>query len=227
MADAEFESRLYYRGDGGDPDMVSIVAGYEGKIEHFEQAAKSLAQAGNDVAVFEYCTDVFLSGDPAVLPRVIHGIGQASAELAAGHASWRGAGASLGVGVVWNAQKEFPAEVVRPGLYAAGGSNAARLIFGNPYLRKARDKFRANGYERDDLIETWQEIHKPPVTPLTIALGGLDVFVTRREVMNNVRRWQQDGLPVRAFTRPLRGHTGMIHWFNANILELQRIADIS
>ena len=124
--------------------LVTIVAGYTGKIDHFTVAAHALQCQGYDVLMYEYGNDVFDSGELTALSTLIHDIGQDFMQQSKGYTHVRHTGSSLGGGIAWNLQK-LDSDRLLPGVFVSAGTNAARLIFRNPLFRKSRATFIHNG----------------------------------------------------------------------------------
>ena len=166
-----------------------------------------------------------------LLPGTIEAISRDFNRRAAEYKASRHTGASLGGGVAWNLQRR--AEEVRPGLYAAIGTDVAKLVMRNMVFRKVvqatlkvdpKKEFERNGHDEASLREAWEEIHRVPETPFAVAYGGLDYIVRPSEVRSVTRNWAQDGhqFTRRDFSR--KGHTGVIKWFTNNIPAMQELA---
>jgi len=228
MNQVEFRSKEF--GEGSN-SVVALVAGFDGKIEHFNHAARDLVIAGNDVIAYEYDNDVFLAGDGTLLPSLINDLSRNFSERTSGHTSHRFAGASLGGGIGWNMQKNY--QDAQPGAYAAIGANVAHLVIANPIFRGVvryvhkidpKKEFELNGYTEADLCEAWEELHVPPTTGFSVALGGLDYVIRRSEVMPKFKEWQKE-TDIRIITKKRLGHTGVIKWFNENTKQMLDLAE--
>ncbi len=222
MGKVEFSFREY--GDGENPVVVSLTAGYTGKLADLDTPAQALLAAGHDVVVYDYGTEVFTEGDPALLPRLIDDISQDFSGKSKGHEKRRYCGLSLGAGIGFNQQRRDRDDSL-PGLYAGGGTNAARLIARNPLLWRERRAFSRNGYGESDIWNVWEGLHESPHSAFVIALGGMDFIVRHREAIRRLRDWQCEGTPIRVKTLPRLGHTGTIGWFKENIPAMLSWAD--
>ena len=227
MNQVDFRSQEFGEGSA---NVVALVAGFDGKIEHLNQAALDLVAADNDVIAYEYDNDVFLAGDGTILPSLIKELSKNFSERTSGHISHRFAGASLGGGIGWNMQKNY--QDARPGAYAAIGANVAHLVMANPIFRgvvkyfhkiDTKKEFELNGYTEADLYNAWKELHVPPTTGFAVALGGLDYVIRRSEVMPKFKEWQKEA-DIRIITKRRLGHTGVIKWFNENIKQMLYLA---
>lgn len=217
----------------GNPAAASIVAGFDGNRFTYEPAARALLARGYDVYTYDYDNDVLLAGDPMLLPGLIGEI-RADFETRAQDAEvHRHLGKSLGCGIAWNLQKDSSVEV-KPGLYAAGGIDVARLLMHNivfqGLIRKfhkvnIKDAYNRNGYGEDDLRAIWADIQTPPQTGFVLALGGLDPVIPPWQIRPRVRQWQHEGITMHVTTIRHLGHTGMKKWLIGHIphmLELSR-----
>lgn len=116
-------------------------------------------------------------------------------------------------------------------MFAAAGANAARLIMKNLAFRgiiKALHKidpkkeFMCHGHDLQSLQAEWEELHQPPTTNFGIVLGGLDYIVKQREVLSKFNHWETT-TPISIHIKRRKGHTGVIKWFNENILAMDTL----
>ncbi len=211
-------------GNGDNYVITSFVAGYGGTIQSMEPAALRLVELGHDVVTYEYPKDVLMSGDPNYLPFLIDAIHDNFMVKAAGHTLRRQAGVSMGMGIALNMQRRTQ-EPQRPAIYAAGGSNVARLIAKNPLFRPVRRAFKQKGHDYQGLQERWTELHESPHLPFAVALGGLDYIVRYREASRALKQWERRGTTISKKVLPLKGHKGTVEWYRHNIPEMLHMAD--
>jgi hypothetical protein len=218
MQSLEFRSREY--GDGNSSEAIALVAGFDGKINHFDQTARALIAVGKDVVVYEYDNDLFLAGDPSMLPNLISDLTVDFQTRTANHIAHRFAGASIGGGIGWGMQRH--SQMARPGIYAAVGADAAHVVMGNPVFRgmaialhrvDPRKEFVRNGYSEADLRQKWQYLQVPPSTGFLAAMGGLDCIVRQKEVGPKFDSWRQE-IDITVLMKKRLGHTGIIKWFS-------------
>lgn len=209
---------------GNGEEAVALVTGFAGSVNDLERAGRDLASGCRKVIVYEYPTSVLLDGDAEQLPRLVETLNADFMARTPDHMVRRFGGVSLGGAVASNMQKEY----INPerGLFAATGIDAAELVMNHHMFRAVvkkvhgvdpRRAFEANGYTLNDLKERWQEFQEPPVTPFTLALGGLDYIARQRKVMAKVKMWEASNPDIRIIQKPLLGHNGTIKWFNTNI----------
>jgi len=224
MSSVAFKSLEY--GDGEAINAVALVAGFDGKIAHFEQASVDLTAAGHDVVTYEYDNCVFLDGDGELLPNLIADLSEDFLKRTASYDTHGFAGTSLGAGIAWNMQKDT--DDATRGLYAAVGTDVAKLVIQSKLFRSVvrtvhkvdtRKAFERRGYTLQDLQEAWSTIQTPPLTPFAVAYGSLDYIVRQREVAPKVAEWQKSN-DIRVINKQFLGHTGIIKWFNNNIPEM-------
>jgi hypothetical protein len=222
MYHVQFTSKLL--GSNSDT-LITNVAGYTGKIDHFTTAAHALQSQGYDVLMYEYSNDVFDSGDSSALSTLIQDIGQDFMQQSKGYAHVRHTGPSLGGGIAWNLQK-LDSDRLLPGVFVSAGTNAARLIFRNPLFRKSRAAFIRNGVNETALSEAYAEVLEPPRSPFLLAFGTFDLIIPLREITTKITTFEQrTHTPVKVILRRGAGHTGMIKWYNQHIVELLEQAD--
>jgi hypothetical protein len=211
-------------GSGNGSEAVALVAGFDGKTDTLDHAARDLTAAGCDVVVYQYAPEVLLDGQPEHLPNLIRTLSTDFQQRTADYPRRRYGGVSLGGAIAASMQKNeaFP----EPGLYAATGIDAAALVMNNRLFRamvraihriNIRRAFEANGHTLPGLQELWQDVHTPPTTAFTLALGGLDRIVRPREIIPIVTTWRKNNDGVRIISNPWLGHNGTIKWFNSNI----------
>lgn len=222
-----FSSREF----GGDatPNAALLVAGYNGHISDLETAAIALADNGFNVFAYEFDPDVLNSGHPDDLPGAIQELTDDFRTRTLTYRTIQPAGVSVGAGFAWATQKRSETEPaleqqILPGIYAAAGANSADGIFVKPtnpvmfaVVHNIRKAYEANGYDHEELREAWREIHEPPKSGFTVALGGLDYVVRYRNIMRNIDEWKASGIPIATIMRKFEAHDGTINWFNNNI----------
>lgn len=224
-SEVPFEAIEY--GDGNGREVVALVAGFGSKPGELDQAGRDLSENGHDTVIYTYHPRILLAGDADLLPELVDTLYDDFLRRTPEYEKRRFGGVSLGGALAINMQKKH--ENPEPGIYAATGSDAASLVmqsrfFGAVVLATHKvalsRSFAANGYTITDLRERWHDFHEPPVSDITIALGGLDIVVKEREVMAKVRKWRAEGHNVRTPYKPWLGHGGMIKWFDNHAIEL-------
>ncbi len=223
MSEVFYEAAEY--GDGND-QAVALVAGFDGGIDQLDQAARDLASNGHDAVVYAYDKEILLKGDGRLLLDSATALSNDFVRRTSDHASRRFAGVSLGAAIAAGMQKAESTPA--PGLYAASGIDAAKLVMRNPMFRAMvravhgvdiRRAYERHGYTLADLQEEWQELQAPPITPFAVVLGGLDYIVRNREILPKIKAWQAEN-NIRVLHKPWLGHNGTIRWFGANILSV-------
>lgn len=206
-------------------EAVALVAGFNGHASDLGRAAVSLAMSGRDVFVYAPEPDILLSGDPALLPAYATETARQFRAYAADYPARRYSGYSLGGGIAANMQKNDPEAL--PGLYAATGIDAARLVTSNVMFRAMvyalhktdiRRRYAERGYGNEQLARTWQPFQEPPHS-FTLALGALDYIVRPREIRQKLASWQPNHA-MRIIQVTGCGHNGMKRWFNAHVLSM-------
>lgn len=216
-------------GDGYSNEIVALVAGFGNKPGEFNRAANELARRGIDSVVYTYEPRVFLGGDASLLPALIDDIYEDFSDKSANHQKRRYSGVSLGGAIAVNMQKRD--ESPELGLFAATGDDAAKLIMDNPWFRAAvmlfhhadvKKAFTRNGYNYQTLRQEWDEIHNPPETGFTMALGGKDKLIREQTVVAKIDTWreQHPDRQVNLVTKRRLGHSAMISWFDKHIEQL-------
>jgi hypothetical protein len=223
-AGAAFRATEY---GSGNAEAVALVAGFAGETLQLDVAARSLAAIGRDTVLYTYHPDVLLAGDPDQLPQLAASLGEDFQARTADHIRRRFGGVSLGGAIASNMQKECPNP--EPGVYAATGTDAADLVMRDALFRAivlvthrtdVRKAFTSKGHTIDDLREAWSEIHTPPATAFSLALGGLDRIVKYRHMRAKVAAWQEGNPSIRTHVLPRLGHNATIRWFNNNCASL-------
>jgi hypothetical protein len=216
-------------GDGYSNEIVALVAGFGNKPGEFNRAASELARLGIDSVVYTYEPRVFLDGDASLLPALIDDIYEDFSAKSQGHQKRRYSGVSLGGAIAVNMQKRD--ESPEPGLFAATGDDAAKLIMHNPWFRAAvmlfhhvdvKKAFTRHGHNYDTLYQEWSDIHVPPDTGFTMALGGKDKLIREQTVVAKIDTWreQHPDRQVNVVTKRRLGHSAMISWFDHHIEQL-------
>lgn len=223
----KFDAASY--GDGYSKEIVALVAGFGNKPGEFNRAASELARRGIDSVVYTYEPRVLLDGDADLLPQLIEDIYEDFQTRSVSHEKRRYGGVSLGGAIAVNMQKKD--ENPEQGLFAATGDDAAELIMHNPWFRAAtmlfhhvdvKKAFVRHGHNYHTLREKWDDIHIPPETDFTMALGGRDKLIRRGEVVRKISDWRQEhpDRKVSVVTKRNLGHSAMINWFDHHIESL-------
>lgn len=229
MAETAFTSREF--GTGNGITATALVTGFGGNIAEFEQAARDLEAAGSDVIAYQYDNGVFLAGEAEVLPNLVDNLTTDFTDRTHEYPNRRYAGNCLGAGIAWNMQKRDPAAL--PGIYAAAGADAARLIMRDPLYRMIvktihrvdpRKEFERNGYTEQDLRERWEQLQTPPDSSFAIVLGGLDYAIRYRQAVRTFRKHQPDS-GIHIISKPHHGHSGVKKWFISHIPQMLAQAD--
>jgi hypothetical protein len=225
--------KAHEHGNGNNTTLTSLVIGFDGVKDEYQPAIDSLQASGSDVVLYEYPTDVLLSGDGHLLPTLAGSMSDDFQKRAAGFAQLRHSGVSVGAGIAIRMQRDTVDPL--PGLYAATGSDGAELIMHGKRFRglvkwfhhiNIREQFEANNWDEDRLRTEWADMHQPPTSGAVIAVGGLlDYAVPPGQVRSNVKAWQKEGLPITLIERPHHGHSGIKRWFIGNILEMIKAAE--
>lgn len=220
----EVPFRAVEYGNGDSQEVVALVTGFTGKTAQLEKAALDLVASGRDAILYTYDPRILLAGDAELLPQFIDTVSDHFTSQTTDHARRRYAGASLGGAIAVGMQKKDLAP--ERGLLAATGIDAAELVMRNQFFRAIvlathhidiRRTYEKNGYTLTDLRERWQEVQVPPVTPFTIAIGGLDVVVQHRKISRQLNEWKKENPDIRVVRKCFKDHNGTIKWFNQNI----------
>lgn len=229
MGEVAFKSREF--GNGNGVAATALVTGFGGDIAEFEQAARDLEAAGSDVIAYQYDNDVLFAGDARLLPNLVDGLTTDFINRTHNYPARRYSGNCLGAGIAWNMQKRDPTAL--PGIYAAAGVDAARLVMRDPLYRMVvravhrvdpRKEFERNGYTEQDLRQKWEQLQTPPDSGFAIALGGLDYAVRYWQAIRTIREYKADN-DIRIITKPDHGHNGIKKWFINHIPEMLAQAD--
>lgn len=188
--------------------------------DQLEDAAVTLVENGYNVYGYDFNPTVIQEGDAELLPRLVDELTDDFLERTKHYATLLPCGVSMGAGIAWETQKRDTARS-QPGIYAAAGANSADGIFSyNPIMFPLRRAYTQNGYSHAELRDVWSEVHIPPRSGFTIALGGLDIIVRHRDITKKIRTWQAQGIPIRAKTLWHLTHSGMIDWYDDNLSAL-------
>lgn len=224
MSEVAFRSREFGNGDG--IAATALVTGFGGDIADFERAARDLEAAGSDVIAYQYDNDVFFAGDAELLPKLAEDLTRDFAARTHDYSTRRYSGNCLGAGIAWNMQKSD--STAQPGIYAASGVDAARLVMRDPLYRMAvraihkvdpRKEFELNGYTEQDLRQRWEHLQTPPDSNFAIVLGGLDYAVHYWQAVRTIKEHRADN-SIRIITKPGLGHNGVKKWFASHIPEM-------
>ncbi len=172
---------------------------------------------GYNVFGYDFNPEVIQEGDAELLPRLVDELTADFLERTKHHSTLLPCGVSMGAGIAWGTQKQ---EQIRtqPGIYAAAGANSADGIFGlNPIMIPLRKAYTEKGYSHTELREIWSDVHTPPKSGFTIALGGLDVIVRHRDISRKISEWQAQNIPIYTKTLWHLTHSGMIRWYDNNL----------
>lgn len=214
-------------GSGEGQEAVALVTGFAGNVRQLDKAASDLSALGRDVVVYDYSPQVLLEGDSGLLPQLIDTLYGDFQERTSGHERKRFGGVSLGGAIASGMQKQHPSP--EPGLFAATGADAARLIMRNGLFNAIvkrfhgvdiRKTYRANGYTMEDLQALWQDINQPPDTAFSITLGSMDYIIPIRRMKRTIAGWKSNNPDIQSRYLPHRGHNGTIRWFNEHCAEL-------
>lgn len=203
--------------------LACIVASMGAKIPEYAQPAETLNILGYDTAVYEYDKAVYLSGEPEQLPALITDMSNDFNEIGSGYNKKLFSGASGGSFIGYNLQ--IRAEGPQLGLYATAGVAMSEVVTHTLIFRAlgARKAFAKNGYDEAGLREAWKDIDisvDDPPSPdkaMCVVLGDLDMFVRYKKALENLRAWQEAGVPIRILTRPKYTHSKTVQWFKDNI----------
>lgn len=229
MSAVEFRAREF--GDGNSSTAVALVAGFDGKIEHFEDTARDLVGRGNDVVAYDYDPDALLSGDPQLLPAMISDLSTDFFGRTAEYDRRRYAGASMGAGICWNMQGAD--DKALPGIYGGAGCDTAHLVTSNLLFRgmarwfhgvDPKKEFKLKGYNEADLWEIWKDLHVPPPSGFAVVLGGRDFIVRKKEVLPKFEACKIDS-NIKVHIIQKLGHAGVIKWFADNTPFMLDLAD--
>jgi len=200
-----------------------IITGYRGKISSYKRVIKLLNARGYSVVAYEYTPAVLTKGDPKLLLRLIDQICIDFANRAAGFQDIICVGASIGAGLCFAIQRQFPN--VRFGVYAGAGVSPPETIQAAPLFYFIRKRFAKLGINEAELQKIWMEIDILPDksfarTPFIMALGKKDKIVNYGKALTTLHAWQSQGQPIRIITKPRLGHIGIIHWYKNHFSEL-------
>ena len=178
------------------------------------------------MAVYEYDAAIFREGDAKKLPTFIDGVDAHFSSLSEMYDRKLYSGVSFGGLIGFNMQRRAAGR--QPGLYAATGLSLSHSIHDSLALRLlgVRRKYSEQGYQENDLIETWRDIDVLPTNPpsndksVCVALGGMDWIINFRKAWSNLEAWERQGVPVNVITKLRLGHTGIINWYKDNIASM-------
>lgn len=223
MSDVLYQVAEY---GSGNEESVALVAGFDGRLGQLDQAARDLEGSGRDVVVYAYNKDVLLEGDGKLLLDTTAALSRDFLNRTCDHQRRRFGGVSLGAAFAAGMEKAEPSP--EPGLYAASGIDAAKLVMANRLFQAMvrvvhgvdiRRAYERRGYTLADLQEEWRKLQEPPTAPFKVVLGGLDYVVRTREVLPKIAAWRATN-NITVIHKPLYGHNGVIKWFGANILSV-------
>lgn len=218
MSESLFTGHEY--GDVQTDKAALLVAGFMSTVpEQLENAATTLVDQGFNVYGYDFSPEVFTEGDPELLPTLIDELTTDFVTKTQSYSAIQPCGVSIGAGIAWETQKREPLRAAA-GVYAAAGADSADGIFSpNPIMFGLRRAFTQRGYDHQDLKERWAELHTPPITGFTIALGGLDYIVRYPDITRKIRSWRNEGVPIMTKT-VWRAHTGTIRWYDQHLDQL-------
>lgn len=205
-------------GDDQSSRAALLIAGFGSTMpEQLENAANALADDGYNVFGYDFNPEVIQEGDAKLLPQLVDELTSDFLARTKEYTTLLPCGVSIGAGIAWETQKRETTRT-QPGVYAAAGANSADGIFGlNPIMLPLRRAYTKKGYSHSELREIWSEVHTPPKTGFMIALGGLDIIVRYRDIMNKISNWQAQGIPIQTKTLWHLTHSGMIRWYDNNL----------
>ncbi|MGH7195607.1 MAG: hypothetical protein ACREGA_02395 [Candidatus Saccharimonadales bacterium] len=232
MTSKGFYSQTF--GPGNNQRIMALVTGFNGQLADLEKAAHGLVAAGYDVVTYAYDNDVFLSGDGQVLLGRIDAMSRDFEARAQNHAMRQYAGISLGSGIAWNMQKLSCASTVLPGIYAAGGADAAKLVMHNRLFRASvrhahkvdfKKQFLKNDYDEAALQQLWSDSSRPPDNGFVLVLGGRDIVVRPQAIKQQMQVWRSQGLKFTTIHQAKLGHRAVAIWFLNNMPMMLAAAD--
>lgn len=200
-----------------------IITGYRGKIASYKKVIKLLNDKGYSVIAYEHNPIVITKGDPSLLPRLVHEICDDFAKRTVTFEEIICVGASIGAGLCFALQRQFP-NVTR-GIYAGAGVSPPATIYEAPLFFISRKKFAKAGYDKTKLLQAWADVDILPGnnfarTPFIIALGKKDRIVKFEKALNTLHAWKTNGQDIRIITKDSLGHMGIIRWYKKHFAEL-------
>lgn len=212
--------------------LVCYVVGYGGHIKQYSKAVKTLNNMGYDVQIYEYVKDVFTSGDPALLSKIIDDITTEINDMSTGCNEVVCAGVSLGSFIAFNVQKRVTKAFV--GVYADAGISVAHAIFTAKVFSSVAETYSKNGYDEESLAHAWHLIDIKPRDPyklaanksLVIYSGGRDNIVRLGDAKANLDAWRAEGTRIKQIVKPLFGHIATGYWFIKNTKRAFKVAQV-
>lgn len=203
--------------------LACLVAGFAGKIRHFNKAIHDLQVAGYDVVAFEYDNDILDKGESQPLHDVVAYITKRLEKLAPDYNEVLCTGVSLGAYIAVNVQRNC--KFVTRGVYGTAGVLVSHVVFHAPVFIKIERAFVAKGFTEASLREAWLPLEsRAPLLDknqkLFIVLGGRDRIVRHDVAVDVLDDWIRQGVHVRYFTKPTLGHSTTIRWYKNHLGDL-------
>jgi esterase/lipase len=208
----------------GSDKLACVVAGYRGKIKGYRRVIETLNNHGYNVVAYEHSPAVLTSGDPQKLIDLVNGINNDFSERIIGYKIIICVGASIGAGLCFALQAQFP--TITSGIYAAAGVSPPENVFEAPLFYFVRKKFAKAGIDPQKLKKLWQDVDIVPEKPLNLTnpflmvLGKKDKIVNYQKALVTLHKWQATGKPITIMTKNNLGHAGTIRWYKKHFEEL-------
>lgn len=212
----------------GSNKCACLITGYRGRISSYKSVIRILNERGYSVIAYEHTPAVLTSGKPELLLTLVAGICDDFSEKASGYREVICVGASIGAGLCFAIQRQFPN--VKFGIYAGAGVSPPETIHEAPLFYFVRKKFVRLGYDRAELQKAWSEIDILPnkrfgQTPFIMALGKKDKIVSYDKALATIHSWQEKGQPIKIIAKSRLGHVGIIRWYRSHFSELLNEAE--
>lgn len=207
----------------GSDKLACIMMGYRGKISSYHIVIEILNHRGYSVIAYEHSATVLTKGDPTLLPILVRQLCDDFAKRAVGSKDIICVGASIGAGLCFAIQRQYPN--VKFGIYAGAGVSPPETIYEASLFYFVRKKFAKLGYGKAELQKAWAEIDVLPdknfsQTPFIMALGKKDRVVGYDKAMTTLHAWQEKGQSIQIITKDGLGHVGIIRWYKKHFTEL-------
>jgi esterase/lipase len=216
-----------FRVDGTEK-CACIITGYRGRIASYKRLIKILNDNGYSVIAYEHDHAVLTRGKPELLPTLVEQICADFANRAANYHKVICVGASIGAGLCFAIQRQFPN--VTFGIYAGAGVSPPETVYEAPLFYFVRKRFARLGFNKAALQKAWMEVDILPTksfaqTPFIMALGKKDKIVKYDKALATLHAWQHQGQPIQIITKPRLGHLGIIGWYKRHFSELLAAAE--
>lgn len=207
----------------GTKRLACLVAGFAGKVKHFNRAIAELNERGYDVIAFEYDNHILDTGEPQNLIDVVAEVERQVRELASPYDDILCTGPSLGAYIAINVQRRF--DRLTHGVYATAGVKVSGVVFHTRVFSKIKRAFAARGYTEASLLEAWRELEdqEPRLAKtqsLVVVLAGADRIVRHADAVRLLEDWKSKGITLTYFTKRGIGHSMAIRWYNRHLGEL-------